>query len=107
METGLSDIELRSITGCWWGTKDKKRRDACQYIFGVHNGIVRTVYKPTIWRPRVQGDTNWQEDTGKKPRWGFDGKDAPEMEHCLSTSVRHLLTQQWTHRYIAPADLES
>ena len=81
---GLSDSELRNITGFWWAAKDKKRRSACQYVFGVHNGIVRTVYKPSNWRHRVQGDTNWEEDIGKKPRWGFDAEDAPEMAHYLN-----------------------
>jgi hypothetical protein len=79
------------------------RHDECEYILGVHNRVVRTIYRPVNWRQRVKGDDGWEDDVGKKPRWGCDGEPAPEMAEFLHTSLaRYLKGAQWSHRYVGP-----
>lgn len=84
-DPNLSEQELEEATAYWWHARGP-RRAKCQYVFGVHNGVVRTVYRPLSWRPRVQGDHGWEEDVGKTyARWGFEPAPAPEMAHYLRT----------------------
>ena len=99
----LSAQELEEATCCWWHARGP-RRDACKYVLGVHNGVVRTVYRPLKWRPRVKGDPGWEEDEGKSfARWGFEAGPAPEMSHYLRTSVRRCIrATQWSILYIDP-----
>lgn len=95
----LAEGELFEITRGWWKANGL-RRDACQYVFGVHNGVVRSVYKPLVWRRRVKGDPGWEDDAPGKERWGFEGQPAPEMAQYLRTSVsRFITTNQWSHLY--------
>lgn len=95
----MSEDELYEITHGWW-TANGPRRDAAQYVFGVHNGVVRTIYRPTSWRRRRPGDRDWEHDTPGKERWGFTGESSPEMAQYLRTSVSRFLTSnQWSHRY--------
>jgi hypothetical protein len=102
-DPSLSEQELEEATCFWWHARGP-RRDECQYVFGVHNGVVRTVYRPLNWRPRVEGDSGWEEDVGKSyVRWGFEAAPAPEMAHYLRTSVRRLIrATQWSFLYIDP-----
>jgi hypothetical protein len=94
--------ELVDMTHGWWHARGP-RRDEVKYVFGVHNGVVRTIYRPENWRPRAPGDRGWEEDVGNRIRWGFDAAPAPEMAHFLRTSVSRFLTSpQWSHRYISP-----
>ena len=97
----MSPDDLYEATSGWWRAGVK--RDTVAYVFGVHNGVVRSVYAPTSWRARRVGDRDWQDDVGKRPRWGFEGRDAPEMSTYLRTSVRRLITTtQWSHLYVEP-----
>lgn len=97
-----TDAELENITKVWWNTRGV-RRDSAKYVFGVHNGVVRTIYRPHNWHERVQGDRDWEDDIDKSPRWGFDPAPAPEMTEYLRTSVARFLTNnQWSHRYVGP-----
>lgn len=97
-----TDLELEQMTAFWWNTRGP-RRDQARYVFGVHNGVVRTIYRPMNWRPRSRDDSGWEEDLGKPARWGFDASPAPEMADYLRTSVSRFLTsRQWSHRYVGP-----
>ncbi len=98
----MTEDELFEITHGWWKASGA-RRHAVQYVFGVHNGVVRTVYRPTAWRRRSTGDRGWEDDVPGKERWGFDGESAPEMAQYMRTSVSRLLTtKQWSHLYAGP-----
>ena len=97
-----TDAQLEEMTKGWWNLRGP-RRDHAKYVFGVHNGIVRSVYRPENWRARAQGDLGWEDDIGRPPRWGFDPAPAPEMNDYLRTSVARFLTsRQWSHRYVGP-----
>jgi hypothetical protein len=93
-----TDAELEDITKDWRKTRGE-RRDNAKYVFGVHNGVVRTIYRPENWRARAQGDRGWEDDIGRLSRRGFDAAPAPEMAEYLRTSVARFLTsRQWSHR---------
>ena len=97
----MTGESLYEATSGWWRAGPK--RDAVKYVFGVHNGVVRSIYAPTAWRARKEGDRDWRDDIGKRPRWGFEGRPAPEMSAYLRTSVRRLITTtQWSHLYVEP-----
>ena len=83
--------ELYEATHGWWAVGPQRNR--AQYAFAVNHGVVRAVYLINSWRPRREGDRDWQHDAGKKPRWGFDGSPASEMVAYLNTSVRHHFQQ--------------
>ena len=38
----------------------------------------------------VEGDRDWEDDIGKKPRWGFTGVAAVDFSHYRNHSVKHL-----------------
>lgn len=96
----MPEDELYERTRLWWKANGW-RRDECRYVMGIHNGIVRSVYRPIRWYPNTG-----KHGTGKDhTRWGFDGEVAPEMSHFIRTSVKRFLTNpQWTHRYAGPED---
>ena len=78
-DPNLSEDELRDATCYWWHARGP-RRDERQYVFGVHNGVVRSAYRPLSWRPRSRGDRGWEDDVGRPyARWGCEGAPAPEM----------------------------
>jgi hypothetical protein len=98
----ITEAELFEITRGWWKARGR-RRDAVQYVLGVHNGVVRSVYKPVKWRKRAPGDRDFEHDVSGKERWGFEGEPAPEMAPFLRTSVsRFITTKQWSHLYAGP-----
>lgn len=72
----------------WWVIGPK--REDCEYAIAVANGVVRGVYRIHGWRPRRKGDHNWQDDAPDKPRWGFDGAPAAELQHLIGTDVSDL-----------------
>jgi hypothetical protein len=90
----MTHEDVRQATLGWWPhSKVKNGKIAATYAFGVSDGIIRGVYKidSSMWRERCQGDRDWDDDIGNKPRWGFpDCSHAPEMSHYLNTSVKHL-----------------
>ena len=90
----MTNEDVRRATLGWWPqSKVKNGKTAAKYAFGVSDGIIRGVYKIDLamWRERVEGDRDWEDDIGNKPRWGFpDCSHAPEMSHYLNTSVKHL-----------------
>jgi hypothetical protein len=97
-----TEDQLREMTSGWWNTRGR-RRDRAHYVLGVHNGVVRTAYRPKDWRPRGPQDRDWEHDADKPSRWGFTPEPAPEMSRYLRTSVARFLTNnQWSHRYIEP-----
>lgn len=103
----MSAEALEEITCRWWHSRGP-RRDAVRYVFGVHRGIIRSVYRPVNWRQRTEGDRGWEEDKPGTVRWGCDGEEAPEMKHYLRTSIARYLPQpgqqqQWSFRYAGPA----
>ena len=90
----MTQEEVRELTSGWWpASKVKNGKTKAEYAFGVSKGIIRGVYKidKSMWRERVEGDRDWNDDIGRHPRWGFPGcTDAPEMAHFMNTSVKHL-----------------
>jgi hypothetical protein len=92
---------LREMTTGWWIASGVMTRKPT-YILGIHNGVVRSVYRPGDWRRRAEGDRGWTSmDDIKRNRWGCEGLPAPEMEHWIGTNVKRFLTaKQWSVRYI-------
>ena len=89
----MPDEELLEATAGWWrmGT----RREGAKYAFAVVHGVVRGVWRIESWRQRAEGDQGWEDDVGKRPRWGFLGKPAPaELQRkYLGRSVAHYWKQ--------------
>lgn len=85
----MSSEELYEVTRGWWVIGPNPRAKA-EYAFAVSKGVVRGIYRITSWRERQEGDRDWEQDLGKKPRWGFEGEPASEMSGWLNTSVAHL-----------------
>jgi hypothetical protein len=101
---GIEPSELEDITCRWWYARGA-RREHCRYVFGVHNGVIRSVYPAQNRRPRAKPDRGWEEDTSQRTRWGCDGAEAPEMQHFLHTSVEGLLPvgqKQWSFVCVGP-----
>lgn len=84
----MTKQEIYEATHAWW--RVGPRREKAKYAFSVNYGVIRGVYRIGEWRLRRNGDRDWKDDIGKKPRWGFEGDTAPEMAQFLNTSVRHL-----------------
>lgn len=80
--------ELFLATRGWW--RLGARREKARYAFAVSKGVIRAVYRIDTWRPRRQGDLNWEEDPPGKPKWGFEGEPADEMAHYLNCSLAHM-----------------
>ncbi|MGY1810169.1 LEM-3-like GIY-YIG domain-containing protein [Blastococcus sp. SYSU D00669] len=81
--------ELYEVTRGWWALGEKKGPRA-RFAATVSKGVIRAAYRIESWRERVPGDRDWQRDVGKKPRLGFIGAPAPELEQLLNRSVKHL-----------------
>lgn len=90
----MSAEDVRLATMGWWPeSKVKNAKKKAEYAFGVSRGVIRGVYRinESMWRPRIVGDRDWEDDLNGSSRWGFPGcVDAPEMARFLNTSVRHL-----------------
>jgi hypothetical protein len=80
--------DLFEATAGWWAIGE--RRNKAEYAMSVNHGVIREVYRIHSWRKRKEGDREWQDDIGKKPRWGFEGEVAENMAHYRNHSVRHL-----------------
>lgn len=87
----MTPEELFESTRGWW--RLSPRREKAVYACAVSKGVIRGIYRIDRWRPRVEGDRDWENDSGKKPRWGFCGEIAPEMDKYLNKSVAHLFKQ--------------
>ncbi len=86
--------DLKEQTTHWWRAGGVHRRRPA-FIMGVHNGVVRSVYRPTTWRSAPDNPA----------RWGCQADEAPEMGHWLGTSVKRYLTaKQWSVRYLVPGE---
>jgi len=86
----ISAQELYESTTGWWAIKNSTRRNNARYAFCVVNSVIREVYRINSWRQRQEGDRDWEDDSGKEPRWGFDGEMAEEMTHYRNHSIKHL-----------------
>ena len=84
----MTPEELFESTRGWW--KLGPRRENADYAFAVSKGVIRAIYKIEGWREREEGDRDWEKDKGKKPRWGFQGQSANDMQQYLNTNVKHL-----------------
>jgi hypothetical protein len=86
--------ELKEATSGWWAKQNVKNgKKSARFAFSVSRGIIRGVFtiEESLWRERREPDRNWEHDLGKSPRWGFpDCVVAPQMDHFLNTSVKHL-----------------
>jgi uncharacterized protein len=100
----LTAEELQERTTGWWKASGVLKKKPA-YIMGVHNGVVRSVYKPLEWRTRREGDRGWKPEEALKPsRYGCTVNEAPEMRDWLNKDVTRFLTAnpQWSIRYIGP-----
>lgn len=79
---------LYEATSGWWALGTRCQN--VEYVFSVNRGVIREAYKVRAWRQRVKGDRDWQDDIGKKARWGFEGEIAEDLAHYRGTSVKHL-----------------
>ncbi len=84
---GMPDNELYEATRGWW--KVGTRREKARYGLAVVHGVIRGAWAIERWRPRQQGDPDWQSDVAGKPRWGFAGSPAPDLAHVIGGSVSH------------------
>ena len=85
----ISSAELYEATRGWWKLSSS-RCQAATVAFSVSKGVIRGVYRVGKWRARRRGDRDWKYDARSSyPRWGFDGKEAPNLAHFLNTSVAH------------------
>lgn len=87
----IPESELLEATAGWW--KIGPRRERAKHAFCVNRGVIREIYRIDSWRPRAEGDRDWEHDLGKAPRWGFEGVVAHELGHYRNRSVRHLYKQ--------------
>jgi hypothetical protein len=86
----MDEDEVYDTVRGWWVLGLK--REQCAYVIAVAHGIVRGVYSIERWRPRQPGDRDWRDDAPGKPRWGFDGAPAPELQHLIGRDVSQLFT---------------
>ena len=84
---GMPDEELFEATAGWW--RLGKRRELAKYAFAVVHGVIRGAWRIEAWRPRAEGDRGWEADPPGKPRWGFTGKQDPELDQYVGRSVAH------------------
>lgn len=82
---GMPESELFEATAGWW--RVGPRRNGARYAFAVANGVIRGAWEIHGWRPRQKGDRGWQDDPPGKPRWGFEGSAATQLEDYLGRSV--------------------
>jgi hypothetical protein len=89
---GMEQDELYEMTRGWW-RMSLDRSSKVKYVFSIPRFIIRAVYEvqPGDWRFRVKGDRHWENDIGKKPRVGFDGKDvSAHFSGLINKSVEHV-----------------
>jgi hypothetical protein len=79
---------LYDATSGWWALGSRCQN--AKYVFSVNRGVIREVYEVDSWRQRIEGERDWQDDIGKKARWGFEGRVAEDLARYRGTSVKHL-----------------
>lgn len=85
---GMDVDEVYDITRGWW--RLGANREKVEYALGVADGVVRGAFRVLGWRARREGDENFHHDEPGKPRWGFDGEPADELEHLVGLDVSDL-----------------
>ncbi len=88
---GMDADAVYDITHGWWRMGDK--REQAEYALAVADGTVRGVFRIHGWQARAQGDRDWQHDEPGKPRWGFEGEPAEDLQHLIGMDVRALFPQ--------------
>jgi hypothetical protein len=85
----MGDAEIYDAVRGFWTLRD--RAFGATYAAAAHKNVIRGIYKITYWRERVEGDRDWEQDlAASRPRRGFVGASAPEMEHLLHKSIKHI-----------------
>lgn len=87
----MSDSEVMEATVGWWPFR--KNAVNAKYAFAISRGTIRGVYKIASIRDRRKPDRDWQDDIGKRARWGFPDGCEPALDlwdKFIDTSVKHL-----------------
>lgn len=71
-DDSLDTAGLYERTRRWWILGP--RRDHVEHVFTVHQGTVRACWKVDGWEPAPD------PPAGQRPRWGFWGRPAPDMD---------------------------
>jgi hypothetical protein len=81
---GMDQDDVYDAAHGWWIVGPK--REKCEYAIVVARGVVRGAFRIDAWQPRPKDDA-------KKPRWGFVGAPAPELEQFVGTDVSDLFAK--------------
>jgi hypothetical protein len=87
----MSDSEVMEATVGWWPFR--KNAVNAKYAFAISRGTIRGIYKIASIRDRRKPDRDWQDDIGKRARWGFPDGCEPALDLWdlyIDTSVKHL-----------------
>lgn len=78
---GSSPLEVFEATSGHWRVGPGTRAET-SLVFGVAEGTVRGVFRPSRWFP--------SPIAGQEGRWGFEGKEAAEFAHLVGSSIDRL-----------------
>lgn len=97
---GMSDEVLYEIVRGIWKV-DKSKLDKIQYVFGVHHGIVKEVYKVAHWHEAGSTPYNFRnhEPETLVRRSEFVGKPAQDQIRDKYLGKRIALTYQTVNYY--------
>jgi len=78
--------ELFESTHGWW--RLGPRKDGAKFAMAVSAGVIRAIYRIDSWELRTEGKRGFIK--GEKPRLGFNGQIASDLDRYLNKSVKHL-----------------
>ena len=81
----MDQDEVYDTVRGWWVMGPK--REKCEYAIAVAHGIVRGAFRIDAWQARSGSDSTRKVDASEKPKWGFDGAPAPELQNLLGQDV--------------------
>ncbi len=81
----LTPPARRAVAVLWAAVPEAGSRPSTRWRSPVASSAARTGCTPA--RERREGDRDWQDDDPARPRWGFDGEPAPELQHLVGQDV--------------------